>query len=381
MNAVEQAREGYLLSEVLRLFLDSIGRSEEYQFYLRKFQSERSPCLALLCPDNSVGREGREALASALLFLLRLDLTAALLFSGPKAEEACSLLCRLPLLHDRYHLFRPDPSQFSQRVLLKESEKACQDRRIFLILWPEILLTTAIQKCTCLTERVYLIRLTGGIKTPSKATALHYYFNRSNDNPSEIENYGHDLPLIRLAHGLYQALPQLHLSVTSPFGLLKEIFTVKGAGTIFRMRSVIHTYTGLEQFSVPHLKKLLKESFGRPLRNDDFLRKSSCFYVEANYQGAILLEKHHAGLYLSKFAVGTDARGIGISEELWQLMVERNRAIFWRSQRGNFINRWYMGKANGSHQAAEWIVFWSGIEVDHIAEVIAFCLHRPADFL
>ena len=42
-----------LLSETLRLFLDGIARGEEYEYYLKQFQSDRGACFAVLSPDTA----------------------------------------------------------------------------------------------------------------------------------------------------------------------------------------------------------------------------------------------------------------------------------------------------------------------------------------
>ena len=42
-----------LLNKTIRLFLDSIGRRDEYEFYLNKFHSGGSPCFSILCPDRA----------------------------------------------------------------------------------------------------------------------------------------------------------------------------------------------------------------------------------------------------------------------------------------------------------------------------------------
>ena len=51
-----------LISKTLRLFLESIGRRDEYEFYLNKFQSDEAACFGILCPDAELG----DALATAV---------------------------------------------------------------------------------------------------------------------------------------------------------------------------------------------------------------------------------------------------------------------------------------------------------------------------
>ena len=70
------------LNKTIRLFLDGIGRREEYEFYLDKFRADRAACFALLCPDLGSIEAGAEMLAFDLHFLLRLELVPAILLSG-----------------------------------------------------------------------------------------------------------------------------------------------------------------------------------------------------------------------------------------------------------------------------------------------------------
>src|SRR5210317_1543426 len=82
------------LNKTIRLFLDSIGRRDEYEFYLNKFQSEHTACFALLCPDPGSIEAGAEVLAFDLHFLLRLELVPAILLCGAdagKMREALSV--------------------------------------------------------------------------------------------------------------------------------------------------------------------------------------------------------------------------------------------------------------------------------------------------
>ena len=126
---------------------------------------------------------------------------------------------------------------------------------------------------------------------------------------------------------------------------------------------------------------LLNEAFGRTLARQETLKEVSDLYLEENYRGAALLEPHPAGLYLSKFAVGTQARGEGMAQELWAAVVARHPAIFWRSRLNNPINGWYEKQATGRHYDEPWAIFWRGIDVARIPDIISYCRARPADFV
>ncbi|MCB1173990.1 MAG: acetylglutamate kinase, partial [Leptospiraceae bacterium] len=102
-------------------------------------------------------------------------------------------------------------------------------------------------------------------------------------------------------------------------------------------------------------------------------------------RGAILLEKLDFGYYLSKFAVGPQARGEGIGMELWDVMLETTSQIAWRSRASNGINRWYATRADGQQKirdasGGDWVVFWKGIALEAIPLAIQYCQNRPDDF-
>ena len=177
------------------------------------------------------------------------------------------------------------------------------------------------------------------------------------------------------AAALLEARPGTHISVTSPINLLKEIFTVKGAGTVFRRGSTILS----SKADSKRLLALLEESFCKKPK-PDVLADVTHIYFEENYRGAALLEQKPEGLYLSKFAVGSEARGEGLAQELWDEVCKNHPAFFWRSRKGNPINQWYDRHADGRHAAGDWIIFWRGMDAATIPGLIAFCVFRPADF-
>jgi acetylglutamate synthase len=163
--------------------------------------------------------------------------------------------------------------------------------------------------------------------------------------------------------------------------LLREIFTVKGAGTLFRKGSEILHYDGLDRTDRARLLGLLEESFGKKLKDGIFLERVSDVYIETGYRGAVLLEEHSAGRYLSKFAVGQEARGEGIAVELWREVCRGHDALFWRSSVANPFNSWYHKKADGHHAAGPWQIFWRGVSADSISAIIEYCCAREEDFL
>ena len=113
----------------------------------------------------------------------------------------------------------------------------------------------------------------------------------------------------------------------------------------------------------------------------EFLCAVRHFYVEESYCGAALLEDHVAGAYLSKFAVGREARGEGLAQQLWQAVEQDHTAMFWRSRDSNPINPWYERNADGRCRVGDWTVFWRGLVLNDVPKILEYCVSRPTDFV
>ena len=356
------------LNKTIRLFLDSIGRRDEYEFYLKKFQSDQSACFALLCPDLGSIEAGAEVLAFDLHFLLRLELVPAILLSGPDANKMKAAL-QAESIFEFQALEEGGCSEFIQ--------SAQQNEKIPVLMAEGLPLEDALlQLLPEIALRVHFVRAAGGLKSESGERLEYIYTHKENFQP--LEKLEFDFPA--LGKKLLEERPGVHLSVTSPINLLQEIFTVKGAGTLFRKGSEIQHFQGLETVDRVRLLELLEASFGKTLMDQAFLENVAHAYVEKDYRGAVLLEKHPAGLYLSKFAVGHEARGEGVALELWREVQRNQEAIFWRSNHSNPFNSWYDKQADGHHRSGKWQVYWRGVSGAAISGIIEFCSGRGEDF-
>ncbi|MEN7973002.1 MAG: hypothetical protein ABFR47_04120 [Verrucomicrobiota bacterium] len=356
------------LNKTIRLFLDSIGRREEYEFYLDKFQSDHAACFALLSPDlGSIGA-GVEMLAFDLHFLLRLELVPAILLCGPDAAAMKEALATEQIF--RFHnLGEGAVGSFIQQARNAEKVPVLVDEeetleKALLRLVPEI------------AARVHFVRAAGGLKTHSGELLPYIYTHKENFQTLEPSESN----FLALGKTLLEKRPGVHLSITSPINLLREIFTVKGAGTLFRKGSEILHVEGLGNIDRVRILNLLEASFGKKLVRDDFLGNVAHSYVEKDYRGAVLLEEHPSGLYLSKFAVGREARGEGLAMELWREVCHNHEALFWRSNISNPFNSWYHKQADGNHVSGQWQIFWRGVSADAISGIIEYCCKRDEDF-
>ncbi len=151
------------------------------------------------------------------------------------------------------------------------------------------------------------------------------------------------------------------VAVTSPLNLLRELFTVKGAGTLLRRGARIARHVAWEGVDVPRLRELLASSFGRPPAETFFERTPSLVLLEETYRGCVVLEEAPLGAYLTKFAVSAEAQGEGIARDLWEALVAETPVVFWRARRTNPISDWYARLCDGLMRVPGWTVYWKGL--------------------
>lgn len=347
-----------LLSRTVRLFLDGIGRREEYEYYLNRFQHHDAPFFALICPDREALELSGDLLAFNLEFLVRLGLKAAVVVTRENADA-------LHACFDAYRdTFTPGEAPVDARVVLLER--------------PAASLADALRELVPgAARRVHLIRCAGSLHdTQNRPIALHY-----TQRPNAHALREDDAPLAALCADLLAAPGNVHLSICSPLSVLEELFTVRGHGTLVRRGSAIHAMHDAAELDRPRLRALFAEGFGKPLREDCAFPDGTRYFVESDYRGVAMLEPHPAGAFLSKFVVSRQARGEGLAQELWQEACAPEPALFWRSRPNNPINTWYARGAEGMQRGPVWIVYWRGIAPTAIPDVLSYCTARPSDFV
>lgn len=363
-----------LLNKTLRLFLDSIGRREEYEYYLQRFADERSLAFAVLVPDLVSVEETADVFAFDMRFLLRLGLNPVVVLAGKDAD----LMEKGLLVED--HPFMVETVAGQVRALSSESmqpwlhqARAC-DRALLLKL-PDFELEDALNLLVpALTRRLHFIRVRGPLHG-ADGLPLSFY-----DTNNPVPLAAEDVALAALAEPLLRRVEGLHLSIASPLRLLEELFTVKGAGCLVRQGTPIEHLRSLSDNQRLRVVQLLESGFGRRLCDHGFLDRVTDVYLEHHYRGVAMLEPCDTGMYLSKFTVQTSARGEGLAQELWRRLAHMHPAIVWRSGHSNSVNHWYERQADGSHTQGPWRVFWRGIAVNQIPQAVELACSRPPDF-
>ncbi len=347
--------------DAFSLFLQSIGRSEEIDFYLKKFRQSGSALFALIVPDAESVAQAPELLRTHLYFLSRLGLFPAVLLTEPVASQ-------------QIHHFENDGS-FAVKAWkpgsLLDIESGTPNRTLTVLRSESGLQDTLQALVPSQCKRVHFVRLSGALRQTGEPL-----FHCNPQASVRLE----DRAILSICGGMLEQDSSVHLSVTTPFDLLKEIFTVKGAGTIVRERSEIILFRSMDGIDRGRLVDLLQESFARPLKEESILDKMVEMHIDSRYRGAVLLEDYKGMRYLSKFAVGLQARGEGVAQELWDSVLAQPGPLFWRSRRKNTIHRWYERLADGFHRMEFWTVYWKNAPAHRIPELIEYASSRAEDF-
>ena len=162
--------------------------------------------------------------------------------------------------------------------------------------------------------------------------------------------------------------------------LLKELFTVKGAGTLVKRGSAIERHESYATLDVPRLKRLLETSFGKELSPSFFHLPPLAVYVDASYRGAAVVHDAYPAPYLSQFAVLPEAQGEGIGRDIWEVLVRHHAQLYLRSRADNPIASWYVSVCDGMIRRPGWQIYFRGIPVELIPEAVAQAEARSADF-
>uniref|UniRef100_UPI00398F0052 N-acetylglutamate synthase, mitochondrial isoform X2 n=1 Tax=Pristiophorus japonicus TaxID=55135 RepID=UPI00398F0052 len=155
--------------------------------------------------------------------------------------------------------------------------------------------------------------------------------------------------------------------ITSADTILTELFSHRGAGTLFKNAEPIRRYTSLDEIDTVRLISLINKSFGKDLHEDyisTMKPKLHSIYLSEGYSAAAIITTESVlnGMpYLDKFVVSTNKRGQGTSLMLWECIRQDFGSLFWRSRATNRINPWYFKQCDGSFTTGQWIVFWYGL--------------------
>ena len=188
--------------------------------------------------------------------------------------------------------------------------------------------------------------------------------------------------LLRQVKQLLEGVPhRMSVTVVNPLQLLRELFTVNGAGTLIRRGSRIDVARRLGAASTSAAHGAVRIGVRTPLRPSSSISRSARVFVEDELPGRRAhAARRRSAPYLTKFAVERQAQGEGIGGELWSLVTRDFPRFFWRRAPDNAITAWYAKQCDGLVRFPEWHVFWRGLPIETIDPAMRFALAAPNDF-
>jgi GNAT superfamily N-acetyltransferase len=369
-------------ADVVLRFLESVGSRRESDFYLALFRAEAPERFAAISVDANVARHAGEAVALDLRFLAALGLYPVVLlgiFESTEAmEQATRLGRRLEKAGVRALLLGSDEPE-----LLPRAAAAARAQTIPIVVFP-VAAAARFEALGALittlrTRKLIFLHRPGGLRQGGQLLPLVNLTTDGATLAQSKELSRKERVLVDESRKLVERTPhRLSVAITSPLNLFRELFTIKGAGTLLRRGAVIERrrFADLDR---ERLRALLTRSFGRPPVDDFFGRDIAWGYVEEGYRGAALVHETPLGAYLSKFAVDAEAQGEGIGRDLWQMLASDYARIFWRARPQNDVGTWYVKLCDGLMRFPEWHVYWKGLPPSDVAAAVEWALQQPVD--
>ncbi|GIX41001.1 MAG: acetylglutamate kinase [Leptospiraceae bacterium] len=365
-----------LYSETIKIILESLGKKDEVDYYLKRFKTENSDFFSIIVPDYETIELFWEAFLSPIEILYKIELIPLIYIGGPDYDTYKKKF----LEYDFFEIY-----------MIKDKRNFTIQRKknkIPVIFCNSIFIKFFYEYSKILPKRIHFVRNTGFIRTYDNENLFQLepeedfkdnwkvLINNKNIiiNPADIGIY------LYCSH-FYNLNPELHISITSSFLLLKELFTVKGAGTLIRKKTkIIHLkYEDIKENLKYDLKNKIERYFSKKLK-PDALKEITDIIIDKDYQSFIILEKKSFGYYLSKFAISIEARGKGIAQDLWDYVESLKIPLFWKTRKDNSIRKWYEKISDGLIRYENYIIYWKNLSYKEIPKIMDFIIERGSDF-
>jgi acetylglutamate kinase len=397
--------------EIIQRFLESVGQKADIDLYLKLFRAQKKESFAIIAADAQIVKSALDPFHFDLRILTGLGLVPVVVLGLYEGREADRQAARVQewLVEDavpaRILASGPDlaaPVIDSVRATINEGaipllsmeaarepsrdgngrEATIEGRFRMLASLADSLDT---RKVVFLSRRRGLEPTGGPASGPAGGAPLSVV-NLSVDYDSLVAPGStlsrRQTQLLRQVKLLLERVPhRMSATVVNPLQLLRELFTVSGAGTLIRRGSRIESHAALDGVDLGRLRALIQSAFSRTLRPEFFGSPVERTFVEEAYLGAALVRQTPVGAYLTKFAVERQAQGEGIGGELWSMLVRDYPAFFWRARPTNPINPWYIKQCDGMLRLSDWWVFWRGLPIERIDPAIRHAIGEPSDML
>jgi bifunctional N-acetylglutamate synthase/kinase len=377
---------------IITRFLESVGQKADIDLYLKLFRAQKKESFAVICASARIVKTALDPFHFDLRILSGLGLTPVVvvgLFEPRDADRQATRVHEWLLEDDVRAQIVPLAPQVSPAMVEVVRETVHMNTIPLLSLEPA--------REAPLEARFALLReLVTGLESRKVVfLSTSAGLEREGLPPISVVNLGTDyerllasrtLPrqhasLLRHGKQLIDLTPhRLTVTVVNPLQLLRELFTVNGAGTLIRKGSRIERHDSFATVDRARLRGLIESAFGRLLNEDVLERGVERIFVEENYLGAAVLSHTPVATYLNKFAVERQAQGEGIGGDVWSVMIRDYPTFFWRTRPTNPITSYYLKNCDGVARFPEWHVYWRGLTPDKIEPAIRYALAAPVDF-
>jgi acetylglutamate kinase len=380
-------------AEIVQRFLESVGAKADIDLYLKLFRSQRKESFAILAPNAQIVKSALDPVHFDLRILAGLGLLPVVLLGLLEPKDADAQATRVSdwLLEDAVpcEVIRADTEMSAATV---EAIRGVIARGAIPLVSLEAAAAQSVDG---------RFRLLGALATTLETRKIVFLSRRqglaaSAGPPPSVVNLATDLDRLlapgALSRGQAMLVRQVKrlladtplsltgVTVVNPLALLRELFTINGAGTLIRRGSRIDVRQGWEGVDHARMRALFESAFGRTIREDFFARPVARTFVEESYRGAAVVTETAVAPYLTKFAVERQAQGEGLGGEIWSLVTRDYPGFFWRSRSDNQITSWYVKQCDGLVRLPNWHVFWRGLPVETIEPAVRFALAAEPDF-
>ena len=374
--------------DVVLRFLESTGRPSEARLYLEMFRARPREEFAAIAIDANVMAGAADAVVQDLRFLAALDLFPTVVLGIFQPADAAAHARALSRHLGAEGVAIEELSASEPDLARRITAASAAGRVPALVFAPSAgeqpadrLRRLGVLLRELKTRKLLFLHRPGGLR---QGGVLVPIVNLTTDVPALVasrEISRKEALILEHARSLCEEAAPLPFTVaiTSPLNVLRELFTVKGAGTLLRRGARIVRRDGWDGVDVSRLRDLLASSFGRAPVDVFFRKTPSRVYLEENYRGCAILVETPLGAYLTKFAVSAEAQGEGMARDLWEAIAADNPVVFWRARRANPISEWYVKLCDGLARLPDWTVYWKGIAVEAIPKAIDWAVKQPVD--
>ena len=383
--------------EIVMGLFKILGTEKEREMFLSIFQSVNPENFAVLMIEPEVLRSKSDLLAWDLAFLSHLDLAPLLIVEIEKESDVkCRnyLLKRVREYGGDIRLFQLKKSEDkSDWMPYKQLQRTAKKGDISLISVDNKVKDgiTSMKVAQNLIREFYprkilVLNNQGGLKLKS-GSRLSYleidpdlellYFQKAITGKTYQEIRKHRELLVQAKN----SGKNLHVQVTSPGGILKELFTVQGSGTYLNLSNELEVFNGYKNLDKDKLWTLIESGFGLRLKSKYAFSPQDKVIVDEDYKALAVLKKYQGLLYLDKFVVKKRHQTEGWGNSLWREILELNAKIFWRTKSSNPLKNWYFKKSDGHQIVDDWYVYWIGLNEAERKKALRYCRERDDSFL